>query len=96
MAEERKRSGGKHSVTMEQREQITITGIIDVLSFDEESILVDTDQGLLILRGSNLHVGRLNLDEGEVFVDGLIDSLEYSDGGQFSKNKGSFLARVFK
>lgn len=96
MAEERKRIGGKHTVSMEQREQITMTGVIDVLSFDEESILVDTDLGLLILRGNNLHVGRLNLDDGEVFVDGLIDSLEYSDGGQFSKGKGSFFGRVFK
>lgn len=95
MADEKKRSS-RHSVTMEDRERITITGVKDVLSFDEEGILVDTEQGMLLLRGANLHVGRLDVVEGHVSVDGMVDSLEYSEGGQFAKGKGSFLGRIFK
>ena len=96
MAEEKKRSSTRHSISMEDRERIAITGVRDVLSFDEEGILVDTEAGMLLLRGSGLHVGRLDVEEGHVAVDGMVDSLEYSEGGQFAKNKGSLLGRIFK
>ena len=61
------------------------------------SLILDseTEKGMLILRGNNIHVGKLNLDEGEVSVDGLIDTIEYSEGG-ISKGKNSFLNRIFK
>lgn len=96
MSEERKRSGFRHSVSMEERERVLITGVLDVLSFDEESIITDTEQGMLIIRGNNLHVGKLNLEDGEVCVDGMIDSLEYSEAGAFAKGKGSILGKIFK
>lgn len=94
MAEDRK-SGLRHSVTMEKRSNIAITGVVDVLSFDEDSIIADTEMGLLVLKGENLHVSKLNLDEGEVLVEGEIDSLEYNDG-QMAKGKGSFFSKIFK
>ncbi len=50
---------------------------------------------MLILRGNNIHVGKLNLDEGEVCIDGVIDSIEYSENG-ITKGKNSFLNRIFK
>ncbi len=96
MPEDRKRGSSKHCVSIDEREKIMVTGVIDVLSFDEESIIMDTEQGMLILRGEHLHVGKLNLDEGEVCIDGMIESLEYSEGGQFTKAKGSLMARIFK
>ena len=80
MAEERKKDT-RHRMILEDRERMSITGVIDVLSFDEESIIAETEKGMLILRGNNMHVGKLNLDEGEVSVDGLIDTIEYSEGG---------------
>lgn len=94
--EDRKIGGGKHNVTMESREHISITGVLDVLSFDEESIVADTDMGILTMKGMNLHVNKLNLEEGQLVVDGEIDSLEYSDGNTFSKGKGSLLSKIFK
>lgn len=84
-----------HKITLENREKMTMTGVIDVLSFDEESIIAETEKGMLILRGSNLHVGKLNLEEGEVSVDGIIDTIEYSEDG-IVKGKNSFLNRIFK
>ena len=74
MAEERKKDT-RHRMILEDRERMSITGVIDVLSFDEESIIAETEKGMLILRGNNMHVGKLNLDEGEVSVDGLIDTI---------------------
>ena len=85
----------RHKVILEDRERMSITGILDVLSFDEESIIAETEKGMLILRGSNIHVGKLNLDDGEVTVDGMIDNIEYSEGG-ITKGKNSFLNRIFK
>ena len=94
LAEERKKDT-RHRMILEDRERMSITGVIDVLSFDEESIIAETEKGMLILRGNNMHVGKLNLDESEVSVDGLIDTIEYSEGG-ISKGKNSFLNRIFK
>lgn len=96
MIEDRKIGGGKHSVTMENRERISITGVIDVLSFDEESIVADTDLGVMMIKGMNLHVNRLNLEEGQLMIDGEVDSLEYSEGTGFGKSKGSLFSKIFK
>ena len=94
MAEERKRDT-RHRITLEDRERITMTGIIDVLSFDEESIIADTQRCMLVLKGNNLHIGKLNLDDGEVSVDGMLESLEYNEGGM-AKAKDSLFGRLFR
>lgn len=94
MAEER-RNLGRHTVIMEQREQISITGVVDVLSFDEESIVCDTEMGVLLIQGTGLHVNKLSLESGEIYIDGEIDSLGYSEG-RFGKDKGSFFSKLFK
>lgn len=96
MTEDRKKGSTRHCISIDEREKIVVTGVIDVLSFDEESIIMDTEQGMLILRGEHLHVGKLNLENGEVCVDGLVESLEYSEGGQFTKARGSLMAKIFK
>lgn len=86
----------KHKVVVEQRELALLTGILDVISFDEESIIAETDLGIIILRGANLHVNRLNLDNGELDIDGEISSVIYEDTNSFSKGKASFLSKMFK
>lgn len=95
MAEERK-LGKAHTVVMENRDHISITGVIDVLSFDEATIMADTDMGILIIKGEGLHVNKLNLENGELFIDGEIESLEYSESNSFGKSKGSILSKIFK
>ncbi len=93
MAEGTKRE--KHKIRLEDRERLSMTGVIDVLSFDDDSIIAETEKGMLILRGSNIHVGKLNLDDGEVTVDGAIDTIEYSEDG-IAKGKNSLFNRIFK
>ncbi len=91
-----KKTGKKHSVTMENRELIHMTGINDVLSFDEELVICESDMGVLILKGDNLHVNKLDLDNGVLDVDGNIVSLEYEENHVMSKNKPSILSKIFK
>lgn len=84
-----------HNLTMHNREMVNITGVKDVLSFDAGEVLLDTEQGILMIRGQELHVSRLTLEKGEVDVDGRVDSLTYSDTG-YGKSGESFLGRLFK
>ena len=91
---EERMAGKAHRLTVEGRRTGTVTGVVDVLSFDLTEILLETDQGMLMIRGSDLHVNRLTLEKGEVDVEGKIDSLTYSDS--VAQPTGtSILSRLF-
>lgn len=85
----------EHKIQIKNREEINITGVEDVLSFDAQEVILSTTQGLLLLRGEELHVGRLSLDQGEVDVDGQITSITYSDH-EASKKAGKLFGRLFQ
>ena len=93
MAEEKKRTG-RHTLNMEEREKVRIGGVLEVLSFDEEGIMMETTCGLLMLKGAGMHIGKLDLDAGDVIVDGSIDSMTYSDGSLAEKH--SILGKLFR
>ncbi len=84
-----------HKLNINARKTAMITGVNDVLSFDAGEILLQTEQGVLMIRGSELHVNRLTLEKGEVDIDGRIDSLTYSDTVG-SKSGESLFGRLFK
>lgn len=90
-----KASQSLHSLNLKNREFAAITGVNDVLSFDAAEVLLDTQQGVLMIRGEELHVSRLTLEKGEVDIDGKIDSMTYSNTG-YGKSGESFLGRLFK
>ena len=92
---EENRSPGTHRVQMVGRTSALFTGILDVLSFDVAEILLETSEGMLLVKGKDLHVNRLTLEKGEVDIEGRIDSLVYSDTTPQGK-KGSFLGRLFQ
>jgi len=84
------------NLILENREKLSISGVIDVESFNDESVVVDTELGVLIVRGVDLHINKLNLDSSELIVEGEIYSCEYSDkDGSRSKGLG-FLGRMFR
>ena len=85
-----------HKVSLNARSQAMITGVKDVLSFDAGEVLLETEQGILMIRGNELHVNRLTLEKGEVDVDGKIDSLTYSDSNGYGKSSESLISRLFK
>ena len=67
-----------------------------MLSFDVKEVLLETDQGMLMIKGDDLHVSRLTLDKGEVDVDGKIDSFTYSETAGYGNKGESLLSRLFK
>ena len=91
-AEERNREM-PHTVILEGREKLSISGVVDVQSFDEEQVLLETVRGMLVVRGRGLHVERLQLEAGELIVEGEVGLVEYDDsvqarGGLFSRLVG--------
>lgn len=90
-ADERSREMA-HMVILEGREKLSISGVIDVQSFDEEQILLETVRGMLIVRGQGLHVERLQLEAGELIVEGEVGCMEYDDSVQ---PRGNWFNRLF-
>lgn len=82
-----------HNLTLEGRRKLRVGGVEDVESFDENTIVLQTSGGLLILRGSELHVDKLSIEGGELSVSGRIDSMTYEDNGG---GRGGFFSRLFK
>ncbi len=82
------------SLVLDNREKLSVTGVVDVESFNEENIVAVTDLGILIIRGTDLRINKLNLDINELIVEGDIFSLEYSDSDN-TKSK-SFFGKMFK
>ena len=85
-----------HRIVLYDRKSGQLSGVRDVRSFDLHEIVLETEQGLLTITGKDLHVDRLNLDKGEVDLDGQVDSLRYSDGNTAAKTRQSFLARLLR
>ena len=93
MAEEKRMQSIPHNLVLEDRKMLTVSGVSDVDSFDEQTVIVFTDMGELTVRGSNLHINRLSVEVGELTVEGNITALIYSD--EAPKN-GGFFSRVFR
>lgn len=84
-----------HKVTLNNRRNGSFTGILDVISFDIAEILLETEQGMLHIKGKDLHVNRLNLEKGEVDIEGLIEAFHYSPVPVGIKGKDSLLGKLF-
>ena len=85
-----------HKLVIHNRKTSAVTGVLDVLAFDLNEILLETEQGMLMIKGEELHVNRLTLDKGEVDVDGKIDSFTYSDVAVKNSSNETFLAKLFR
>ena len=82
------------NLILENREILNLTGVLDVLSFDDQVVILETELGLLTVKGENLKINKLNIDTAEVIVDGKISDLSYSDSQE--KDDKSFLSKIFK
>ena len=88
---------GKHSLHLHDRETGSVSGVLDVVSFDTEIILLETTRGMLTIRGEKLHVRRPCLEKGEVDLEGIFGTLEYSEGsGGRKTKKGSMVGRLIR
>ena len=93
--EERQMPAKAHKLIWNNRKTMMVTGVLDVLSFDLNEILLETEQGMLMVKGTDLHVNRLSVEKGEVDLSGNIDSIAYSGVNQGGQNE-SFLSKLFK
>lgn len=93
---EENRSVKSHKVVLNNRKAGNFTGILDVISFDISEILLETEQGMLHVKGNDLHVNRLNLEKGEVDIEGSIDAFSYSQIPTTLKKGENFLGKFFK
>lgn len=83
------------NLVLENREKLSISGVLDVLSFDDQVVIVETELGLLNVKGENLRINKLSIDTSEVVVEGDIYSLLYSEKN-LDKKGNSLIGKIFK
>lgn len=86
---------GSHKLSLLMRKSCSLTGVTDVISFDEQEVVLETELGTMILTGVELHVTGLSLDTGEVSLEGRVDSIRYMDGSM-KKSGESLWKRLWK
>lgn len=86
----------RQEVKMLNRKLLELSGVTNLESFDSEEFLLETEVGFLTIKGQNLHIKNLNLEQGLVAIEGLVNELAYVDGaGTHTKSKG-LLGKLFK
>lgn len=94
MKDERAIAEMPHHVILEGRSRLSVSGVEDVESFDEQGVICRTSRGTLMIRGQELHIDKLNIEGGELRIEGTVDALEYED--TVEKTGGGFLSRLFR
>ncbi len=93
MDEKKTQSSLPHNLVLENRNTLSVSSVQEVDSFDEQNIVASTSLGELTINGTDLHINRYNTEEGELAVEGNINSISYSDNVQPS---GGFFSRIFR
>lgn len=88
-------TGVIQNLILENRGKLSISGVLDVLSFDDQVVIVETELGLLTVKGENIRINKLSIDTSEVIVEGDISSLAYTEKSS-EKTKGSLMSKIFK
>ena len=88
-------TGVIQNLILENREKLSISGVLDVLSFDDQVVILQTELGLLTIKGENIRINKLSIDTSEVIIEGEISYIAYSDK-ESEKTKGSFINKIFK
>lgn len=92
MIDDKKTLKMAHNLILEERKKLTVSGVMDVDSFDEETVVAFTDLGELTIKGSNLHINKINVESGDLAVEGLIHSISYSE----ERKTTGFFSKLFK
>ncbi len=88
-------TGVIQNLILENRKKLSVSGVNDVLSFDDEIVMIETELGLLTVKGDNLKINKLSIDTSEVIVEGEISYLAYSDK-DIENSRGNFISKIFK
>ena len=84
------------NLILENRSKLSISGVLDVLSFDDQIVIIETELGLLTVKGDNLRINKLSIDTSEVIVEGEVNSVSYSSKDLNKKSNEGFLGKIFK
>ena len=84
------------NIVLENREKLSISGVRDVLSFDDQVVILETELGLLTIKGENIRVNKLSIDTSEVITEGKISCISYSDKNMENDKGGGILSKIFK
>lgn len=84
-----------HSLEMKDRKNLVLTGVKSIESFDSEEFLVETALGFLLVTGKGLSLGKMDTEQGDLIIKGIIESMTYVSGGNKSQ-KGKMMKRIFK
>ena len=82
------------NILVEDRNRVTITGVEQVDSFNDNTIILRTIKGGMVIKGEGLNVGKLNLDDGNIKIDGIINGISYID--KELSQKGNIIGKIFK
>jgi sporulation protein YabP len=83
------------NITLENRKKLILTGVEEVISFDDEKILLNTKLGFLTIKGSELKMNKLDVQNGDVIIIGNISSIVYSSK-EVKKEKENIISKLFK
>ena len=84
------------NIILENRNKLSISGVNDVLSFDDQIVILETDLGMLTVKGDDLRINKLSIDTSEVVVEGNIYNLSYREKQAHKSTGGSLLGKIFK
>jgi len=84
------------NLILENREKLSVSGVLKVRSFDDETVEIETELGLLVVCGEDLHINKLNLDNYELSVEGYIISCEYNDSESSRSKSMGFFSKMFR
>lgn len=85
----------KHRIEMEGRERLKVSDVEDVESFDENKVVIYTSMGAMTVAGTDFRINKLNVDNGELIIDGFVDEIKYSEARR-NDSKGGFFSGLFK
>ena len=86
-------TGAPHTMVVEDRKRLSVSGVTDVESFDEETVALATELGELLIHGYDLHIYRIDVESGDLSLEGEIISLTYTDN---QPQTGGFFGRLFR
>ena len=86
-------TGAPHTMVVEDRKRLSVSGVTDVESFDEETVALATELGELLIHGYDLHINRIDVESGDLSLEGEIISLTYTDN---QPQTGGFFGQLFR
>ncbi|MBE6050098.1 MAG: sporulation protein YabP [Clostridium sp.] len=84
----------KSNISLENRKKLILTGVIEVIEFSDKEITLSTNLGNLNVKGENLKIDKLDVQNGDVIIRGSVNSIIYSGKG-IKKNKPNIIKRIF-